>query len=377
MNNSHAYEKNTVRRTLLFAAVMLVLIGAVLLDARNDTLEICFLDVGEGDCAFITCGGRTMMIDGGNAGSSSKVYSYLKTHGIERLDYIICTHPDADHIGGVPGALSYAKVGKILSPVSEDGSRTFAALKKVASGQKTKIKIPEAGEKIWLGRAKAEILSPEKGYDAGSNTSIVMKLTFRNTSFLFTGDAEFVQEQEMTAKYGNLLKSDVLKVGHHGSDSSTSEEFLKAAGPAYAVISVGKNNAYGHPAPDVLKRLKENGCTLFRTDMQGSIICRSDGKKCTFETEKNPEADTYSLPEETESAKPDAVFPMRTDAGKIPEKETDGQETAFILNKNTRKFHLPGCTSANGIRPENREEFTGTREELVEQGYSPCGNCKP
>ena len=195
-----------------------------------------------------------------------------------------------------------------------------------------------------------KILGPVRETDETNNTSIVLRIVYGDTSFLFTGDAEREEEEDILDT-GEVLKSTVLKVGHHGSDSSTSYPFLREVMPEYGVISVGTGNTYGHPTQEVLSRLSDAGVTVYRTDLQGDIICTSDGAEVTFRTAKD------TAPQE----------------GRKPDQE----EKEYILNTNTMKFHVPGCSSAAEMGPENKKEFKGTREELLEQGYSPCGRCKP
>lgn len=255
---------------------------------QKELLTVTFLDVGQGDAAVLQCGGQSMMIDGGKAKASSYIYSWLKKNQISHLDVMVATHTDADHIGGLSGALNYAKVGTAYCPVTSGTTKTFQSFVKYLKKQGKSITVPEAGDEFSLGGAQVRILGPTDPQAEGNNSSIVLKVTFGDTSFLFTGDAEREEEQELLES-GYDLESTVLKVGHHGSDTSTSYLFLRTVNPQYAVISVGADNTYGHPTEAVLSRLRDADVKTYRTDLQGTITAVSDGKKVAFQTERNAE----------------------------------------------------------------------------------------
>ncbi len=323
---------------------------------EDSIFEIHYIDVGQADSALVVCDGRYMLIDGGNASDSGRVYAYLKRLGAEHLDIMVATHAHEDHVGGLAGALNYATVGKVLCPVKEYDSDTFRSFVKYVSNRNTEISVPEVGDTYTLGSSKIDVLAVNTTDDT-NNTSIVLKITYGNTSFLFTGDAEREVEQFLLNN-GADLTSTVLKVGHHGSETSTSYVFLREIMPEYAVISVGKGNSYGHPTEEVLSRLRDADVTVFRTDMQGDIICSSDGNTVTFKTEKNESANTL-----------DEV-----------EKESEKLNIAafnYILNTGSKKFHSPDCRSVAQMSEKNKASFSGTRDEIISQGFSPCGNCNP
>ena len=240
-------------------------------------LQILFLDVGQADSALIQCDGKAMLIDGGNVGDGDKLYTVLKERGIETLDYVICTHAHEDHVGGLAAALSACEAKTVLSPVTEYDSHAFRNFAKKADT----ITVPEVGDRYSLGSATFRILACDPNAEEVNNTSIVLRLTYGNTSFLFTGDAEYEVEQYMLEE-GQTLSSHVLKVGHHGSSSSTSYRFLNEVMPQYAVISVGEENTYGHPDDLVLSRLRDADVTVYRTDEDGDLLCTSNGNKISF-----------------------------------------------------------------------------------------------
>ena len=320
--------------------------------AQAGTLTVTWLDVGQGDAAVIQCGGQSMLIDGGKPEKSSYIYAWLQQHGLSYLDVIVATHVDADHIGGLSGALNYASVGTAYCPETTGTTETFQSFVKYLAQQGKQITVPTEGETFALGGAQVQILGPLHCAEDSNDNSIVLKVSFGATSFLFTGDAERAEEQDLL-NAGVNLQSTVLKVGHHGSDTSTSYPFLRAVAPQYAVISVGAGNSYGHPTEAVLSRLRDAGVTTFRTDMQGEITAVSDGQTINFSTAKNAAAETLA------------------NAGA-------GQNAgSYVLNTNSHKFHVPGCPSVDTISPKNRKDVNESREQIIREGYAPCKRCNP
>jgi beta-lactamase superfamily II metal-dependent hydrolase len=248
-------------------------------------LKVHFLDVGQADSILIEApGGKVMLIDAGNNADSGTVVSYIKNEKISRIDVLVGTHPHEDHIGGLDAVIKSFDIGKIYMPRASSTTKTFEDVLNAIKTKNLKIATAAAGVSIALGQGiKCEILAPnDTGYKDLNNYSAVIKLTFGDTVFMLTGDAEDVSEQEMLAK-GFNLKADVLKVGHHGSNYSTIPAFLKAVSPKYAVISVGKDNNYGHPAKQTLDKLAQAKIQVYRTDINGTVIASSDGKNITFE----------------------------------------------------------------------------------------------
>lgn len=318
----------------------------------GSTFEIHYIDVGQGDSALVLCDGKSMLIDGGEASESSKIYSYLKSNGVSQLDYMVATHAHSDHIGGLSGALNYATVGIAYCPVTEYDSKTFSSLLKYLDAQGVGITVPTAGDTFALGSAVVQVLGPQKAYDDPNDTSIVLRVVYGDTSFLFTGDAERTAEADIL-EAGYDLNSTVLKVGHHGSDTSTSYPFLREIMPEYAVIQVGKDNSYGHPTEDTLSRLRDADVKVYRNDLQGTIICTSDGKAVSFSTERNESVQTN----------PTVVA--------TPELDDIGE---YIGNKNSKKFHLPTCKN---LPAEKNRIYLSSRQEAIDGGFDPCGNCAP
>lgn len=339
----------------------------------GSTFEIHFIDVGQADAALILCDDQAMLIDGGNSEDSSLIYAYLKAHEVTNLDVMVATHGHADHVGGLSGSLNYATVGTAYSPVTTYDSKAFQNFTKYLDKQGVQITVPNSGDTFSLGSASVEILGPISPSDEPNNTSIVLRITYGNTRFLFTGDAETLEENEILDA-GYDVSCDVLKVGHHGSNTSTGYRWLRESAPTYAVISVGTGNSYGHPTEATLSKLRDADVITYRTDMQGTIICTSDGTNITFQTEKNADADTLSGAGEggnhtNESESGDTENVSQTSSG--------SSDATYIVNINSDKFHYPSCSSVDSMSEKNKLEVTSSRDELVADGYSPCGRCNP
>ena len=248
-------------------------------------LQVHFLDVGQGDCTIVLCDGEAMVIDGGPASASRFVYSYVrKTLKLQHIDYVISTHPHLDHVYGLSSVLNAAPVDLILTPVLEWDSKAFNSMLKYAEAQGTPLSVPQEGDTLKLGGATVTILHcwPEAlEYGRTNDSSIVTRIDYGDTSFIITGDAEDWSEY-MMIDAGCDLKANVLRVSHHGSSTGSTMEFLQAVQPEYAVISVGKDNGYGHPHKEVLERLDEIGAKVLRTDELGTIVFQSDGNTLTL-----------------------------------------------------------------------------------------------
>lgn len=272
-----------LKYSLLF--ILFLLFIGINVPGRTGELIIHFLDVGQADSILLELpNNEIMLIDAGNNSDGRKVVSYLRDKGIDTIDYLIGTHPHADHIGGLDDVIDNFEIGRIYLPQVIHTSKTFEDVLLAVQRKGKKITPARAGVSI-LNESELKIyfLSPIKNdYDDLNHYSAVIKVDFLNKSFLFTGDAEIPNEEEMIEKYGSSLKSHVLKVGHHGSNTSTSEEFIEKVVPDYAVISVGKDNSYGHPSALVIQRLQNHGVKIYRTDLQGTIIARSDGQQILF-----------------------------------------------------------------------------------------------
>ncbi len=245
-------------------------------------LEVHFLDIGQGDATLITCDGCAMLVDAGNNNKGTQVQSYLESQNITKLDYVIGTHPDADHIGGLDVIITKFPPQKLFLPDYEKDTKTYEEVIRAAAYRRVKVTHPKAGKVYELGDAQFTMVGPVKKYSAANDNSICFLLEHGENRFLFTGDAEEEAEQDMLDS-GADLGADVYKVPHHGSRTATTASFFQTVRPLYAVISCGDDNSYGHPHAEVLNRLRAAGTQMFRTDDQGTIVAVSDGTDIVFQ----------------------------------------------------------------------------------------------
>ena len=309
-------------------------------------LTVQFIDVGQADCALLSCDGEYLLIDGGNRDDSQLVVSFLEQQGVQELAAVVCTHAHEDHVGGLPAVLAVYPTKAVYAPTKTYSSNIFDKFVYYTDQQGLDITIPSPGDRFSLGQAEVTVLGPVKSYAETNNTSIVLMVTYGETAFLFTGDMETDAENDMLDYWEDRVnwQADVLKVGHHGSNTSTGYRFLNAVNPKYGVISVGKVNDYGHPHAEPMSRLRQAGVTILRTDELGAIQAVSDGKEVTFTW-----ANQSAVPENAEAA-----------------------ELVFIGNKNSKKFHAPDCK--NLPAEKNSVEFS-SYQQAIDAGYTPCGSC--
>lgn len=317
----------------------------------HSLLEVHYIDVGQGDSTLIVCDGEAMLIDGGNVNKGTTVQLYLKKQNVSSLKYMIATHPDADHIGGLDVIVTKFDIANqtVWMPDIANDTPAYQELLDAIDYRKYKTKSPDIGESFKLGAADVTILGPKEKYSAINDNSIIVKVSLGETSFLFMGDAGEMAERDIESEA--IADTDVLKAGHHGSKSSTSKEFTDIVKPMYAVISCGAGNDYGHPSDECLEILKNAGVTVLRTDELGSIVAYSDGTDITWNFD-----------------------PTEAVANKEPEATS---EITYVVNTNSNIFHKPDCDSVGKMKEKNRTDVTFTLEELIEMGIKPCGACKP
>lgn len=251
--------------------------------SEDATLEVHVLDVGQGLSVFLTCGDETLLYDGGGRSTSSFVVSYLQKQGIDRLDYVVVSHYDADHLAGVIGALNVFEIDTLIAPNYQTDTKLFSSFQRTVQAKELSITSPVPGTAYSFGTGEFQILAPiDSSYENENDYSIVLRVCLGENTLLLTGDASENSESEMMEQ-GVALQSDVLVVGHHGSAGSTSAEFLEAIKPSYAIISCGRDNDYGHPSKRVMALLEEMEIPVYRTDLQETVIFRLTGQEVLFE----------------------------------------------------------------------------------------------
>ncbi|NLB54115.1 MAG: MBL fold metallo-hydrolase [Syntrophomonadaceae bacterium] len=243
------------------------------------TLQVHFIDVGQGDAILVqTPAGQNMLVDAGDNSYGGEVIEYLTSQGVEQLDIVVGTHPHADHIGGLDTVIDHFPVQKVYLPKVTHTTKTFRDLLAAVKDNGLKVTTAKAGVDLPLEGLNAYFAAPvEDSYESLNNYSAVIKIDYGSHSFLFTGDAEAESEAQILSA-GTDIKTTVLKVGHHGSSSSTSPEFLQAAAPRYAVIMLGEDNPYGHPHRETMELLNSAGVEIFRTDRDGTIVFSTNGE---------------------------------------------------------------------------------------------------
>ncbi|WP_313129766.1 ComEC/Rec2 family competence protein [Anaerocolumna sp.] len=321
--------------------------------------KVHFIDVGQGDAILIETDEHYMLIDAGENNQGTTVVNYLKELGIKKLDYVIGTHPHSDHIGGLDTVIYSFDIGKVIMPDVVHTTKTFEDVLDAISEKDLKITKAIAGTTYSLGTTSFTIVAPNgSDYDGLNDYSVGIKFVNGENSFLLTGDAEKLSETEMLHN-GIDLSADVLKLGHHGSSTSSQEDFLDEVQPDYAVISAGVDNSYGHPHVETLQKLKDRNIEVFRTDLQNTIIFTSDGEHITVNKEP------YSI---TQSDLSRAT--KNNSAKSAKDKSKNSGSTIVHITNTGRKYHVAGCRFL-------KVDIEVTLDEALAKGLEPCGTCKP
>lgn len=314
-------------------------------------ISVTVLDVGQGDSIFVELPDEEcMLIDAGESEYGKTVTDYINTSGYDKIDYLVATHPHADHIGGMREVVNSFDVGEIYMPKVAANTKTYENLLKAIDKKGLKINTAKAGLNILSeDNLEIDIIAPNSsGYEDINNYSAVVKITYGDVKFLFMGDAETESENEITAD----VSADFVKIGHHGSRSSSSEKFVKRVGAKYAAVSVAEENDYNHPVEEIIKRWFDSGAKVLMTKDVGNIVAQSDGKNLTVSGKTAVVSDNSST-------------------------ASQEQESRYIINTNTKKIHTLDCPLAEDIAKKNKEYIEATVSQLEAEGYTPCKSCKP
>lgn len=337
---------------LVMLAVCLVCLGNVQVQASGDgTMEIHFIDVGQGLSILVESQGEYLLYDGGDKSHSSTVVSYLKEQQITNIDYMISSHYDEDHVAGLVGCLNAFSVETVIGPDYLQGTKIHQSFIDGVNAQNLTVLHPEVGMEFTFGSGKFVILAPHEITNNSNENSVVIQLYNGSNSFLFTGDAEMGSESEMCAS-GMDLSCDVLVLGHHGSATATSWELLEHTIPEYALISCGTDNSYGHPDKDTMDKLEAMEIEVYRTDVQGSIIAVSDGSEIVW---SQVPCNDYSAGDEQ-------------DLGTQP--STQNSIMVWISATGSKYHKIPDCGNMNPDKATQMEEGAA-----ASSGYEACKKC--
>ena len=344
----------------------------------NSEMAVHFIDVGQGNAILVQSGGQNLLYDGGDQSHADLIISYLQEQNVENIDYMIASHYDEDHIGGLVPCIDNFSVSNIFGPDYVHTSNLFNNFMNTATANAIIVQYPSVGETFDFGTGSFTVLAPNGISQNSNENSLVIKLKNGSNSFIFTGDAEETSEQDMIST-GMNLDCDVLSLGHHGSASSTSWDLLEASTPSWAVISCGQDNSDGHPAASTMEKLRDMNIPVYRTDAQGTIIALSDGDTISWNQE--PCNDYTAGDAKQQSANSDtsqAAQYSSEDTASAPAVETETPDTSSDTQGRTvwisatgSKYHSrPDCGNMNPNKATQE-----TEAQALSQGYEACKKC--
>lgn len=369
-----------IMSTLLSAMCILTLTACTGNSSKNVTstsseegLNVHMIDVGQGDSILLEYNSEYMLIDAGEISEGEAVVDYLKGHNVDKLNYAVITHPHSDHYGGMQTVLESVDTENIIMSEAYNTTRTWESLVDYIDENKYNVISPVTNDVFKLGDCEVTAFVPQIDNDDLNNCSIILRAEYEGVSALFTGDAEKSEEKQIIES-GFDVSADVLKVGHHGSSTSTSDNFFDKVSPNLALISCGKDNDYGHPHRETIAKFNENNITIFRTDEYGSITVNINNGKADVITNDGSQIglDFYA-----ESANNSSIDNQTNDSNNLDTVENTSQsEATYVGNKNSQVFHLADCSSAEKMAEKNKVYFN-SRDDAVKEGYTPCKSCNP
>ena len=334
---------------------------------NEDILRVNYIDVNQGDSIFIELpNNETMLIDAGERYYSEIVMNYIDNLGYKKIDYVVGTHPHTDHIGGMESVIKKYDIGSIYMPKKQSNSNTFLSLLKAIKDKNLKINTGKSGVNIIdSDNLKVNIIAPTKEYNDSNNSSIVIKINYINRCFLFMGDAEVESEKSIT----DDLSCDVVKIGHHGSDTSSSLDFVKKTKAKYAIVSVGENNKYKHPYDFILKRWEDVGAKVLRTDKLGDIVISTDGNNLSVNNEvvtDNKKVENINDDKNDSKIEVINTYTVKGDTGLIKIKGEANKEYSIKL------YYSSGVSKAKGL-----ENKISDNDGYVTWNFNIPKNTKP
>lgn len=342
-------------------------------DGQGD-MAVHFIDVGQGLAILVQSGGENLLYDGGNRSHADEVVQYLKNQQVETINYMISSHYDEDHLGGLVKCLDTFEVEHVLGSDYVHTSDLFNTFMNTATAHAIIVEYPSVGDTYEFGTGSFTVMAPDGISQNSNDNSVVIRLVNGNNSFMFMGDAEETSEQDMIST-GMNLDCDVLSLGHHGSASSTSWDLLEATSPSWAVISCGLNNTYGHPAAETMGKLSDMDIPVFRTDDQGTVIALSDGntiswtqEPCNDYTSGSEKQSTESSSDQSEQYTNDAAA---TESYAAETDTSDTQGRMVWISATGSKYHsIPDCGNMNPNKATQE-----TESQALSQGYEACKKC--
>lgn len=343
-----------------------------------------FIDVGQGDSTLVELpDGKVMLIDAGEASASQSVFDALEAAGVDEIDYLVATHPHADHIGGMEAVLDAYDVGEVWMPDAPDTTETYEGFLDAVDAEGCSVEEAVAGEEIVGEDAgyAVDVLAPSDDVDSEdmNDYSAIVKVTYGDTALLFTGDAS--AQEIVDANPGHV---DVLKAAHHGSETGTNAEVMTETTPEFVVMSYAEGNSYGHPDQSALDAVSAAGATAYSTAANGNVTATSDGEQVSVETEKNGtivagvSAEERAQQEAEAQAQAEAEAQAQAEAeaeaqAQQQQQQAEPQEDMVVITQSGKKYHRPGCRTLS----RSKNTSTVTRSEAEAMGLGPCGVCNP
>ena len=347
--------------------------------ADGGSMTVHFLDVGQGLSILVQSEGQNLLYDGGSRSASSYVVSYLQKQNVSEIDYLISSHYDEDHVSGLIGCLNAFQVDNVIGADYVHDSSLYSSFMDAVAAQGLEVTHPAVGTEYTFGSGEFTVLSPKVISKESNANSVAIKLANGDNSFIFTGDADYNSEADMIAS-GLDLNCDVLSLGHHGSATSTSWDFLQATVPEFAVISCGAGNMYGHPHADTMEKLSDMGIQVYRSDEQGTIVASSDGSTITWNVDPcndytSGDGETAAQSGETSEVAADESSGQEAFAASEQSEQTaaadDSQEEMVWISATGRKYHsIPDCGNMN---PD--KAYQEPVSQAKAQGYEACKKC--